>query len=50
MDYEGQNMSVEGQKGTDSDTDYARFHRLNDLAAEICATTDVSLLDMNNLK
>jgi len=36
--------------GLDGDTDYARFHRLNDLAAEICATTDVSLLDMNNLK
>ena len=36
--------------GLDGDTDYARFHRLNDLAAEICATTDVSLLDMSNLK
>ena len=30
-------------------TDYARFHRLNDLAAEICSTTDVVLLDLANL-
>ncbi len=30
-------------------TDYARFHRLNDLAAEICNTTDVVLLDLANL-
>ena len=27
-------------------SDYARFHRLNDLAAEICATTDVALLNV----
>ena len=30
-------------------TDYARFHHLNDLAAEICATTDVTLLDLSGL-
>lgn len=30
-------------------TDYARFHRLNDLAEEICNTTDVILLDLANL-
>ena len=30
-------------------TDYARFHRLNDFAAEICNTTDVVLLDLANL-
>ena len=30
-------------------TDYARFHRLNDLAAEICNTTDVVLLDLGSL-
>ena len=30
-------------------SDYARFHRLNDLAAEICATTDVVLLNINEL-
>lgn len=30
-------------------TDYARFHSLNDLAAEICATTDVTLLDVEAL-
>lgn len=30
-------------------TDYDRFHRLNDLAAEICATTDVTLLDVSTL-
>ena len=29
-------------------TDYARFHRLNDFAAEICNTTDVVLLDLAN--
>ena len=27
-------------------SDYARFHRLNDLAAEICATTDATLLGL----
>ena len=31
-------------------TDYARFHRLNDLAAEICATTDVTLLDVGEIR
>lgn len=31
-------------------SDYARFHRLNDLAAEICATTDVTLLDISSLR
>ena len=30
-------------------SDYARFHHLNDLAAEICATTDVVLLDMKDI-
>ena len=30
-------------------TDYARFHRLNDFAAEICNTTDVVLLDLGSL-
>ena len=30
-------------------SDYARFHLLNDLAAEICATTDVALLDMSEI-
>lgn len=30
-------------------SDYARFHHLNDLAAEICATTDVALLDMKDI-
>ena len=30
-------------------TDYARFHRLNNLAAEICNTTDVVLLDLGSL-
>ena len=30
-------------------SDYARFHQLNDLAAEICATTDVTLLDMKEM-
>lgn len=31
-------------------SDYARFHHLNDLAAEICATTDVSLLNLSDIK
>ena len=30
-------------------SDYARFHHLNDLAAEICATTDVSLLNLSDI-
>lgn len=30
-------------------SDYARFHHLNDLAAEICATTDVVLLNMKDI-
>ena len=31
-------------------TDFARFHRLNELAAEICNTTDVVLLNMGEIK
>ena len=38
-----------GTAATPTVTDYARFHRLNDLAAEICNTTDVVLLDLANL-
>ena len=30
-------------------TDYGRFHRLNDLAAEICASTDVTLMDVDKI-
>ena len=30
-------------------SDYARFHRLNDLAAEICATTEAVLLDVKEI-
>ena len=30
-------------------TDYDRFHRLNDLAAEICASTDAVLLDFEDI-
>ena len=32
--------------GTGTPSDYARFHRLNDLAEEICNTTDVTLLNV----
>ena len=32
--------------GTGTPSDYARFHRLNDLAEEICNTTDVTLLNI----
>ncbi len=31
-------------------TDYARFHRLNDLAEEICNTTDAVLLDIGSIR
>ena len=31
-------------------TDYARFHRLNDLAEEICNTTDAVLLDIGAIR
>ena len=30
-------------------SDYARFHRLNDLAAEICATTDAVLIGIRDI-
>ena len=30
-------------------TDYDRFHRLNDLAAEICASTDATLMDVGGI-
>ena len=30
-------------------SDYARFHRLNDLAKEICDATEMRILDYNNL-
>lgn len=36
------------QKSTNV-SDYARFHRLNDLAAEICACTDVVLVDVGDI-
>ena len=36
--------------GLDEDSDYASFHRLNDLAAEICATTDVTLLNLSDIR
>ncbi|MBO4840456.1 MAG: hypothetical protein J5524_05100 [Bacteroidaceae bacterium] len=32
--------------GTGTPSDYARFHHLNDLAEEICNTTDVTLLNI----
>ncbi|MBR1682658.1 MAG: hypothetical protein IJ700_04815 [Bacteroidaceae bacterium] len=38
---------LDEQLQTDTPSDYARFHRLNDLAAEICATTDAVLLDIS---
>ena len=31
-------------------TDFARFHRLNELAAEICSTTDVVLLNLGEIQ
>ena len=30
-------------------TDYERFHHLNDLAAEICNTTDATIIGLNDL-
>ena len=38
--------------GTREDTpsEYARFHRLNDLAAEICTTTETVLLNLADIK
>ena len=30
-------------------TDYARFHRLNELASEICASTDATLMDLDEM-
>ena len=34
---------------TEAPSDYARFHRLNDLAEEICNTTGVTLLNMTGI-
>ena len=31
-------------------SDYARFHHLNDLAAEICQTTDVAILNLSEIR
>ena len=40
-----------GNTGTTvAPSDYARFHRLNELAAEICATTEVTLLNVAGIK
>ena len=39
-----------GTAGTGEPSDYARFHKLNDLAAEVCETTDAALLDIRELK
>jgi REP element-mobilizing transposase RayT len=36
-------------ESTGTPSDYARFHRLNDLAEEICNTTDVTLLNMTGI-
>ena len=37
------------KSGSAAVSDYARFHRLNDLAAEICGTTDVVLRDVGEM-
>lgn len=34
----------------DEDSDYGRFHRLNDLAKEICEATETRILNYNDLK
>lgn len=36
-------------KSTGTPSDYARFHRLNDLAEEICSTTDATLLNVTTI-
>lgn len=36
-------------KSTGTPSDYARFHRLNDLAEEICNTTDATLLNVTTI-
>lgn len=35
--------------GTAAPSDYARFHRLNELAAEICGTTEAVLLNLTDI-
>ena len=35
--------------GTAAPSDYARFHRLNELAAEICSTTEAVLLNLTDI-
>lgn len=34
----------------DGDTDYSRFHRLNDLTREICGATEMRILNYSGLK
>ena len=36
-------------QGTGTPSDYARFHRLNDLAEEICNTTDATLVNITTM-
>lgn len=36
-------------KSTGTPSDYARFHRLNNLAEEICSTTDATLLNVTTI-
>ena len=45
--------TAEAKAGTAGETavsDYARFHRLNDLAGEICETTDAVLLNVGEIR
>ena len=35
--------------GLDAPSEYARFHQLNNLAAEICATTDAAIVNVEGI-
>ena len=45
----GQLLILYPKEMENMDSDYARFHRLNELAAEICNSTDAVLLDVGEL-
>lgn len=44
------NLLILSPWGLGEDSDFARFHKLNELAAEICSTTDVVLLNMGEIQ
>ena len=44
------NLLILAPWGLDAPSEYARFHQLNALAAEICATTDAAIVNVEGIR